>query len=159
MSVVRHASCIYVALLWFHLGEALQSPQPSKVVDRSCNNAALHDTGKSYTENTAGSDGGDVITFGRHRPPLPHDQSDVVERTEWPSPSTFNAKHDAPRIPLIVRGGASAPSTTTWTDEHLKQAYGATEVYAEVGKLEDRQNNGVHLPLSDFIDRYKEEDL
>ena len=99
------------------------------------------------------------LTFGRHRPPI-RDQSSVVERNSWPTPATFNREHDHPRIPLAVRGGGAAlVPKGVWSDEHLSTVHGATEVYAEIGKLEDRQNNGVHLPLSSFIDRYKAEEL
>eukprot|EP00729_Bicosta_minor_P002877 gene2877-11076_t len=41
----------------------------------------------------------------------------------------------------------------------MNQEFGGTEVYAEIGKLEDRKNNGLPLTLNQFINRYTDEDL
>lgn len=88
-------------------------------------------------------------------------------------------------MPLVVRGGASSivvrvdqspeavteasgkpppppqptpPSLPWWlSDERMNQEFGGTEVYAEIGKLEDRKNNGLPLTLNQFINRYTDE--
>lgn len=53
---------------------------------------------------------------------------------------------------------ADTPARRLWSDEYLREVYGALDVLCEV-KHEDRGKEPKRMKISEFLDRYQKDDV
>ena len=84
----------------------------------------------------------------------------VKEYTEVLWPEDFWKKHVRWSVPLVFRQGiGKSPALSTWiSDDYLKEKYGDLDVLIEL-KEEDRSHSTQRMNLSEFLSRYKQEDI
>lgn len=98
-----------------------------------------------------------------HLQPLGHQCSPsgaVKEFTEAVRPEEFWEKHVNLSVPLVLRQGiGKSPALNTWiNDDYLRDSYGELDVLIEL-KEEDRAHSTRRMNISEFLSRYKHEDI
>ena len=98
-----------------------------------------------------------------HLQPLGHQRSPsgaVKEYTEAVRPEEFWEKHVNLSVPLVLRQGiGKSPALNTWiNDDYLRDSYGELDVLIEL-KEEDRAHSTRRMNISEFLSRYKHEDI
>ena len=62
-------------------------------------------------------------------------------------------------VPLVFRQGiGGSPALSSWTDDYLRDNYGDLDVLIEL-KEEDRSHATRRMDISEFLGRYKQEDI
>lgn len=83
----------------------------------------------------------------------------VKEYNEVLRPETFWEKHVSWSVPLVFRQGiGGSPALLSWTDDYLRDNYGDLDVLIEL-KEEDRSHATRRMNISEFLHRYKQEDI
>lgn len=106
----------------------------------------------------------DLSTHPGHLKPLGSNCTIVnVDSVEYfPNPRDFYSKYVEGSRPLVIRGGAKlSPAFKLWTDEYLASIEeGKKEiVVVEQAKKENRTLTPEEIPFTDFVKRYKDEDI
>ena len=98
---------------------------------------------------------GHLQPLGRQRPPV----GPVKEYFDVLRGDLFWEKHVSKGIPLVFRQGiGESPALSAWTDAYLKENYGDLDVLIEV-KEENRSHPPRRMTITEFLSRYKEEDI
>ncbi|XP_013411943.1 jmjC domain-containing protein 5 [Lingula anatina] len=99
---------------------------------------------------------GHLQYLGSHRPA----EGTIGIKDFWPDPATFYNNYIKPGKPLLFKGKAKGiPAFNLWTDEYLRNKYGDIKIDIEKGKKETRQGGMLRVPMSTFLNLYKEANI
>lgn len=101
---------------------------------------------------------GHLQPLGRHRPPV----GSIEERASFPTPLEMFEKYVRGSKPVIFRGileKGMLPAYKLWTDSYLRENHGSEYVSVEKGKKENRKWDMLNITMSEFLDKYQEEDI
>ena len=106
----------------------------------------------------------DFATHPGHLKPIgSHGNILNVESIDFfPDPSVFFTNFVHGSKPLLIRGGAKiSPAYSLWTDEYLGNIEKGKEeiVIVEQAKKENRTLSPEEIPFTEFVQRYRNEDI
>ncbi|KAK2159673.1 hypothetical protein LSH36_148g02021 [Paralvinella palmiformis] len=99
---------------------------------------------------------GHLMPLGQQRLP----EGSVHKVIGFPDAKRFFDDYVQQNEPVVFKGAANhIPAFKLWTDTYLNEKYGHIRVSAEQGKKENRSEKSFLLPLSEFLQVYRTEDV